>query len=170
MLEDKEFEKITVSEVVQILKAEGYKVTFQPFFMSLLSRKGYEDSYSWCDGTRAEGTKYYVLADKLYEVPFDDEGSTGSGDEWKYEGIRLGEYLNEQGIKLADIEAIIEKDFSYCTWEKDPREHYSATIYLPKGQFKEENIKKIRRRVEDVLRKSNPEKIIWVACLLGVKL
>jgi len=164
---------VTLRDVIEALKDDDWKVrTYQvgkEKIRKILTMKGWRDGYSWSDGTRAEGVKIYVLTKqgKLYEVPYDDSGSTGSGDQWDNEGMTVAEYLKERSIQLEAIKAFIVKDFSYCTWEYQADEHYNANIYIPKESL---DIAKIRRRIEDVLRKSSGEKIIATAVFLGVKL
>jgi len=161
---------MTLQEVIKDLRDRGYHVDVHDYCPNRVwSTKGYEDSYSWCDGNSAEGTIYYVLTKdgKLLEVPYDSSGSTGSGEQWNNDyGMTVAEFLKEEGINYQDVAYIIEKEFNYCTWERRPDERYLASIYPVQPL----DIKKIRRRIEDRLRKSCNSDIIATAVFLGVKL
>ena len=159
---------MTLKEVIRDYKDRGYKINVFEYCPTYLwSREGHIDEYSWCDGTSRDGVIYEILLSdgKLLEVPPAESGSTGSGESWEYEGLKIADFLKEESINQEDVKYIIEREFSYCTWEAR-NEKYIVNIYPVKPL----DVKKVRRRIEDRLRKSNSGDIIATAVFLDVRL
>ena len=76
---------------------------------------------------------------------------------------------------MEDGETVVvcEQDPKVWVYTRNGNENTFLPYYgekVLKGQPKKVDIKKVRRRIEDHLRKSKPEKIIWLADLLEVEI
>ncbi len=139
----------------------------------LVSRKAKNNSWDGSCGESLELNMLFAILEdgEILDSPPPDyrQGSNYAySTTYEGEGIPLGdawgEYLNE-------IKYVVEYFRDYNNWEgtSDYRDERILILHLIREDDKDQ-IKKIRRRVEDALRKSDPTQILRIASILGVKL
>jgi hypothetical protein len=83
-------------------------------------------------------------------------------------GMTVAEFLSAKGISSDEIEAVVLSRVDYRDWQGQDEMDEREVLVYPSRPI---DTKKIRRRVEDALRKTNDESVILsLAVRLGVKI
>jgi hypothetical protein len=109
------------------------------------------------DGSWHEVTSNYYYESNYAHTPTIDEP-----------GLSVADYISAKGIKTTDIEAVVLHKVEFSDWSGQEKEGERETKVFPTKPI---DTGKIRRRVEDALRKTNDEStILNLAVRLGVKI
>jgi hypothetical protein len=105
-----------------------------------------------------------------HSVPVEGESESFHDHQGKHsgDGMSVADYISEKGISSSEIDAVIVDRIDYRDWQgQDLMDEREVSVY-PSHPI---DIKKIRRRVEDALRKTTDESVILsLAVRLGCKI
>lgn len=139
----------------------------------LIGRKAQENSWNGSCGESLELNMFFAILEngKVLDSPPPDyrQGSnyaystTEEGD-----GTPLGEAW---GNDISRVRYVVEYYRDFNDWEgtHDYRNERILVLHIVRDDD-EERIRRIRRRAEDALRKSNPTQVLRIASILEVKL
>lgn len=173
------FVKFTGQEIQNFLPEEANPSALQEIqvrttkLSDLIGQKARDNSWTGSCGEDMEVNLFFAIlqnGEVLGSPPPDFRQGSNYAYSTTYEGegIPLGEAWGE---KLSEIRYVAEYLRDYNDWEgsSDYRNERILILHLVRDDD-EERIKKIRRRTEDALRKSDPTTILRIASILGVKI
>jgi hypothetical protein len=156
-------EKLNVSEEKLVINSKPFQNWNKiPDFYSKDGSMGFEQSSEEVflllnDGSWHEVTSNYYYESNYAHTPTIDEP-----------GLSVADYISAKGIKTTDIEAVVLHKVEFSDWSGQEKEDEKKTTVYP---VKIIDVKKIRRRVEDALRKTNSEStVLNLAVRLGCKI
>ena len=123
----------------------------------------YFRTHSWCDGQNHEGTRVFARLHDGYEKELQQAGTVSNGDNYVADINTTADTIGGQ-IAGLDVTALI---FIYEEWGQNHGEDRWEE-YLP---IQPVDWTKLRRKVEDALRKSNDKAALFgIAQTLSVKI
>ena len=129
-------------------------MSFTPFFRT----------YNWCDGQNHEGTRVFARLRGGYEKELKQAGVTSNGDNYIADISTTADTIGGQIAGLdTPVTALV---FRYEEWGQNGEDGWEE--YLP---IQPVNWPKLRRKVEDALRKSSDKAVLFrVGQSLNVKI
>lgn len=119
---------------------------------------------------REESTTYMVIVDSEnhWHVPANEScEEQGSQPDFRRDGISVANFLIEKDIAVSEVVAILVETSDIST--VNDRDHEDKTLYVF-SSIPDDQVRRIRRRTEDFLRKTSTDVILSVAGSLGIDL
>jgi len=147
----------------------GYR--FPKNLQELFKFTPWSDGWDSSAGSRDEGITVIFILENGEEIEAESSGEMGYGSNHipnqKWNAPNLGEQIAKIENEGQKIKALKVWGEYYCSWE-DYGDRETNLYFIP---LKPVDYKKIRRRIEDTLRKTtNKQLLIQIAEILNVKL